>query len=191
MAIGIVLQFLVVAMAIWIGSRTGGIGLGLWGAMGLLVLSTCFGVVPTAPPVDVLLIVLAVVTAAAVLEAAGGTEVLVGVAERVIRAHPRQVTLVAPLTTWCFTFVAGTGHVVYPLLPVIYETAHRSRIRPERPMAVAAIASQQAITASPVSAATAAMIALFAEHGLAGWGLPQIVEFWCSLLGFARHQEAS
>ena len=175
MAIGIVLQFLVVAMAIWIGSRTGGIGLGLWGAMGLLVLSTCFGVVPTAPPVDVLLIVLAVVTAAAVLEAAGGTEVLVGVAERVIRAHPRQVTLVAPLTTWCFTFVAGTGHVVYPLLPVIYETAHRSRIRPERPMAVAAIASQQAITASPVSAATAAMIALFAENGLAGWGLPQIL----------------
>ena len=175
MAIGIVLQFLVVAMAIWIGARTGGIGLGLWGAVGLLVLSACFGVVPTAPPVDVLLIVLAVITAASVLEAAGGTEVLVGIAERVIRAHPRQVTLVAPLTTWCFTFVAGTGHVVYPLLPVIYETAHRSRIRPERPMSVAAIASQQAITASPVSAATAAMIALFSDHGLAGWGLPQIL----------------
>jgi anaerobic C4-dicarboxylate transporter DcuA len=175
MTIGIVLQLLVVAMAIWIGARTGGIGLGLWGAMGLLVLSACFGVVPTAPPVDVLLIVLAVITAASVLEAAGGTEVLVGIAERVIRAHPRQVTLVAPLTTWCFTFVAGTGHVVYPLLPVIYETAHRSRIRPERPMAVAAIASQQAITASPVSAATAAMIALFSEHGLSGWGLPEIL----------------
>jgi anaerobic C4-dicarboxylate transporter DcuA len=175
MTIGIVLQLLVVAMAIWIGARTGGIGLGLWGAVGLLVLSACFGVVPTAPPVDVLLIVLAVITAASVLEAAGGTEVLVGIAERVIRAHPRQVTLVAPLTTWCFTFVAGTGHVVYPLLPVIYETAHRSRIRPERPMAVAAIASQQAITASPVSAATAAMIALFSEHGLSGWGLPQIL----------------
>jgi anaerobic C4-dicarboxylate transporter DcuA len=175
MTIGIVLQLLVVAMAIWIGARTGGIGLGLWGAVGLLVLSACFGVVPTAPPVDVLLIVLAVITAASVLEAAGGTEVLVGIAERVIRAHPRQVTLVAPLTTWCFTFVAGTGHVVYPLLPVIYETAHRSRVRPERPMAVAAIASQQAITASPVSAATAAMIALFSEHGLSGWGLPQIL----------------
>ena len=175
MTIGIVLQLLVVAMAIWIGARTGGIGLGLWGAVGLLILSACFGVVPTAPPVDVLLIVLAVITAASVLEAAGGTEVLVGIAERVIRAHPRQVTLVAPLTTWCFTFVAGTGHVVYPLLPVIYETAHRSRIRPERPMAVAAIASQQAITASPVSAATAAMIALFSEHGLSGWGLPQIL----------------
>jgi anaerobic C4-dicarboxylate transporter DcuA len=85
------------------------------------------------------------------------------------------VTIVAPLTTWTFTFVAGTGHIVYPLLPVIYETAHRSGIRPERPMAVATIASQQAITASPVAAATAAMIGLFSEKGLTQWGLPEIL----------------
>jgi anaerobic C4-dicarboxylate transporter DcuA len=79
---------------------------------------------------------------------------------------------VAPLTTWTFSFVAGTGHIVYPLLPVIYETAHQSGIRPERPMAVATIASQQAITASPVAAATAAMIGLFAEKGLTQWDCP-------------------
>ena len=85
------------------------------------------------------------------------------------------MTIVAPLTTWTFTFVAGTGHIVYPLLPVIYETAHQNGIRPERPMAVATIASQQAITASPVAAATAAMIGLFAEKGLTQWGLPQIL----------------
>jgi anaerobic C4-dicarboxylate transporter DcuA len=85
------------------------------------------------------------------------------------------VTIVAPLTTWTFTFLAGTGHIVYPLLPVIYETAHRSGIRPERPMAVATIASQQAITASPVAAATAAMIGLFAEKGLTEWGLREIL----------------
>ena len=85
------------------------------------------------------------------------------------------MTIVAPLTTWSFTFVAGTGHIVYPLLPVIYETAHQSGIRPERPMAVATIASQQAITASPVAAATAAMIGLFAEKGITQWGLPQIL----------------
>jgi len=85
------------------------------------------------------------------------------------------VTIVAPLTTWSFTFVAGTGHIVYPLLPVIYETAHQSGIRPERPMAVATIASQQAITASPVAAATAAMIGLFAEKGVTQWGLPEIL----------------
>ncbi len=85
------------------------------------------------------------------------------------------MTIVAPLTTWTFTFLAGTGHIVYPLLPVIYETAHQNGIRPERPMAVATIASQQAITASPVAAATAAMIGLFAEKCITQWGLPQIL----------------
>jgi anaerobic C4-dicarboxylate transporter DcuA len=113
--------------------------------------------------------------AASVMEAAGGIDFLVRIAERIIRANPKYVTIVAPLTTWTFTFVAGTGHIVYPLLPVIYETAHRSGIRPERPMAVATIASQQAITASPVAAATAAMIGLFAEKGMTQWGLPQIL----------------
>jgi len=122
-----------------------------------------------------MLIILAVIMAASVMEAAGGIDFLVRIAERIIRANPKYVTIVAPLTTWTFTFVAGTGHIVYPLLPVIYETAHRSGIRPERPMAVATIASQQAITASPVAAATAAMIGLFAEKGMTQWGLPQIL----------------
>ena len=112
-----------------------------------------------------MLIILAVIMAASVMEAAGGIDYLVRIAERIIRANPKYVTIVAPLTTWTFTFVAGTGHIVYPLLPVIYETAHQSGIRPERPMAVATIASQQAITASPVAAATAAMIGLFCREG--------------------------
>lgn len=175
MTISIVLQFLVVLAAIWMGARYSGVGLGLWGAVGLLVLVAGFGVVPTSPPIDVMLIILAVIMAASVMDAAGGIDFLVRVAERVIRANPRYVTLVAPVTTWTFTFVAGTGHIVYPLLPVIYETAHQSGIRPERPMAIATIASQQAITASPVAAATAAMIGLFAEKGMGGWGLPQIL----------------
>jgi anaerobic C4-dicarboxylate transporter DcuA len=122
-----------------------------------------------------MLIILAVIMAASVMEAAGGIDFLVGIAERIIRANPKYVTIVAPLTTWTFTFLAGTGHIVYPLLPVIYETAHRSGIRPERPMAVATIASQQAITASPVAAATAAMIGLFAEKGMTQWGLREIL----------------
>ena len=113
--------------------------------------------------------------AASVMDAAGGIDFLVRIAERVIRANPKYVTIVAPVTAWCFTFVAGTGHIVYPLLPVIYETAHQNGIRPERPMAVATIASQQAITASPVAAATAAMIGLFSEKGLTQWGLPEIL----------------
>ena len=175
MTLSIVLQFLVVLAAIWMGARSSGVGLGLWGAVGLLVLVAGFGVNPTSPPVDVMLIILAVIMAASVMDAAGGIDFLVRVAERIIRANPKYVTLVAPLTTWSFTFVAGTGHIVYPLLPVIYETAHRSGIRPERPMAIATIASQQAITASPVAAASAAMIGLFSEKGMAQWGLPQIL----------------
>ena len=171
----ILLQFVVVLAAIWMGARSGGVGLGLWGAVGLLVLVVAFGVNPTSPPIDVMLIILAVIMAASVMEAAGGIEFLVRIAERVIRANPKYVTIVAPLTTWSFTFVAGTGHIVYPLLPVIYETAHQNGIRPERPMAIATIASQQAITASPVAAATAAMIGLFSEKGLTQWGLPQIL----------------
>ncbi|MFO1311405.1 MAG: anaerobic C4-dicarboxylate transporter [Burkholderiales bacterium] len=175
MTLSIALQFVVVLAAIWMGARYSGVGLGLWGAVGLLVLTAVFGVAPTSPPVDVMLIILAVIMAASVMDAAGGIDFLVRVAERVIRANPKYVTIVAPLTTWCFTFVSGTGHIVYPLLPVIYETAHQSGIRPERPMAVATIASQQAITASPVAAATAAMIGLFAEKGMTQWGLPQIL----------------
>jgi anaerobic C4-dicarboxylate transporter DcuA len=171
----IVLQFVVVLAAIWMGARSSGVGLGLWGAVGLLVLVVGFGVTPTSPPIDVMLIILAVIMAASVMDAAGGIDFLVRIAERVIRANPKYVTIVAPLTTWSFSFVAGTGHIVYPLLPVIYETAHQSGIRPERPMAVATIASQQAITASPVAAATAAMIGLFSEKGLTQWGLPQIL----------------
>lgn len=175
MTISILLQFGVVLAAIWMGARHSGVGLGLWGAVGLLVLVTVFGVNPTSAPIDVMLIILAVIMAASVMDAAGGIDFLVRIAERIIRANPKYVTIVAPLTTWSFTFLAGTGHIVYPLLPVIYETAHQSGIRPERPMAVATIASQQAITASPVAAATAAMIGLFAERGLTQWGLPQIL----------------
>jgi anaerobic C4-dicarboxylate transporter DcuA len=175
MTLSIVLQFVVVLAAIWLGARSSGVGLGLWGAVGLLVLVVAFGVIPTSPPIDVILIILAVIMAASVMDAAGGIDFLVRIAERVIRANPKYVTIVAPLTTWTFSFVAGTGHIVYPLLPVIYETAHQSGIRPERPMAVATIASQQAITASPVSAATAAMIGLFAEKGVAQWDLPEIL----------------
>jgi anaerobic C4-dicarboxylate transporter DcuA len=138
----------------------------------VLVLSYGFGLAPTTPPIDVMLIILAVIMAAAVMEAAGGIDYLVGLAERIIRRNPRQITIVAPLVCYLFPFGAGTGHVFYPLLPIIYQVAYENGIRPERPMAVATIASQQAITASPVSAAMAAMIALYEPLGV---GLPQIM----------------
>jgi len=166
------LQFAVVLIAIFLGSRFGGVGLGLWGGVGVFVLTYVFGLPPTSPPIDVMLIILAVIMAAAVMEAAGGIDYLVSVAERIIRRNPRQITVVAPLVSYAFTLGAGTGHVFYPLLPIIYEVAHENGIRPERPMSVATIASQQAITASPVSAAMAAMIALYEPLG---FGLIQIM----------------
>lgn len=172
MSLKLILEFAVLIGALLMGARSGGVGLGLWGAVGLLVLVVGFGVAPGAIPGEVLLIVLTVIMAASAMEAAGGIDFLVGVAERIIRKNPRQVTVVAPLVTYGFTFASGTGHIVYPLLPVIYEVARESGVRPERPMAIATIASQQAITASPVSAATAAMISLLAAHHL---GLVQIL----------------
>jgi anaerobic C4-dicarboxylate transporter DcuA len=168
----LILEFLVILGALAMGARAGGVGLGLWGAVGLLVLVAGFGIAPAAIPGEVLLIVLTVIMAASAMEVAGGIDFLVRVAEKIIRKNPKQVTIVAPLVTYGFTFAAGTGHIVYPLLPVIYEVAHENGIRPERPMAVATIASQQAITASPVSAATAAMIGFLAPHNI---GLIQIL----------------
>jgi anaerobic C4-dicarboxylate transporter DcuA len=166
------LEFVVLLGALFMGARSGGVGLGLWGAVGLLVLVVGFGLPPGAIPGEVLIIVLTVIMAASAMEVAGGVDFLVRVAEKIIRKNPKQVTIVAPLVTYGFTFASGTGHIVYPLLPVIYEVAHESGIRPERPMAIATIASQQAITASPVSAATAAMIGILATHGM---GLVQIL----------------
>jgi anaerobic C4-dicarboxylate transporter DcuA len=172
MTVKLILEFLVLIGALFMGARSGGVALGLWGAVGLLVLVAGFGVPPGAIPGEVLIIVLTVIMAASAMEVAGGVDFLVRVAERIIRKNPKQVTIVAPLVTYAFTFASGTGHIVYPLLPVIYEVAHESGIRPERPMAIATIASQQAITASPVSAATAAMIGLLAPHHM---GLVQIL----------------
>jgi anaerobic C4-dicarboxylate transporter DcuA len=172
MTLTMLLQSVVVLAAIVLGSRTGGVGLGFWGGVGVLVLTFGFGLPPTSPPIDVMLIILAVIMAASVMEAAGGIDYLVSVAERIIRRNPRQITVVAPVVAYAFTLGAGTGHVFYPLLPIIHDVAHENGIRPERPIAVSTIASQQAITASPVSAAMAAMIALFDP---AGYGLTQIM----------------
>src|SRR4030095_11470099 len=172
MSVKLILEFAVLIGALLMGARTGGVALGLWGAVGLLVLVVGVGV-PRGPiPGEVLIIVLTVIMAASAMEAAGGIDFLVRIAERIIRKNPKQVTIVAPLVTYAFTFASGTGHIVYPLLPVIYEVAHESGIRPERPMAIATVASQQAVTASPVSAATAAMIGLLASHHI---GLVQIL----------------
>lgn len=155
-----IIQLLFVLTAIIVGARLGGIGLGVMGGVGLAILVFVFGLEPTSPPIDVMLMIAAVISAAAAMQAAGGLDWLVRVAEKMLRKNPSQVTIISPLVTYLFTFVAGTGHVAYSVLPVIAEVARETKIRPERPLGIAVIASQQAITASPISAATVALLGM-------------------------------
>lgn len=128
------LQLIVVLAAIIIGARLGGIGLGVMGGLGLALLCFVFGLQPTAPPIDVMLMIVAVISAASCMQAAGGLDYMVKLAERMLRKHPSRVTLLSPLVTYLFTFVAGTGHIAYSVLPVIAEVARETKIRPERPL---------------------------------------------------------
>lgn len=166
------LQLAFVLTAIIIGARIGGIGLGVMGGIGLGILTFVFGLQPTAPPIDVMLMIVAVITAAACMQAAGGLDLMVKAAEHLLRKRPSQITLLSPLVTYLFTFVAGTGHVAYSVLPVIAEVARETKIRPERPLGIAVIASQQAITASPISAATVALLGLLSGYDIS---LPDIL----------------
>jgi anaerobic C4-dicarboxylate transporter DcuA len=154
------LEFTVVLAAIFVGARLGGIGLGVMGGLGLAVLTFLFHLQPTAPPIDVMLMITAVVTAAGVLQAAGGLDYLVRLAEKILRKHPERITFLGPIVTYFFTLFSGTGHVAYSVLPVIAEVARETGVRPERPMSISVIASQQAITASPIAAATVALLGL-------------------------------
>ena len=156
------IQLLFVLICIIVGARIGGVGLGVMGGLGVAILTFVFGLEPTTPPIDVMLMIAAVISAAGAMQAAGGLDFLVKVAEKILRRHPQYVTLLAPLVTYTFTFLAGTGHVAYSVLPVIAEVARETKIRPERPLGIAVIASQQAITASPISAATVALLGLLA-----------------------------
>ena len=160
------IQFLFVLVAIIVGAKLGGIGLGVMGGLGLAILTFVFDLQPTAPPIDVMLMIAAVISAASCMQAAGGLDYLVKLAERILRRNPAHITILAPLVTYTFTFLAGTGHVAYSLLPVISEVALETKIRPERPLAIATIASQQGITASPISAATVALLGMLSGFGI-------------------------
>lgn len=176
------LQLLFVLTAIVVGARLGGIGLGVLGGVGLAVLVFGFGLAPTAPPIDVMLMIVSVIAAAGCMQAAGGLDLMVKWAEKLLRRHPQRITLLSPLVTYVFTLVAGTGHVAYSVLPVIAEVAAETKIRPERPLAIAVIASQQAITASPISAATVALLSLLAGFGISLMDI-LVVAVPCTLVG--------
>ena len=162
------LQLFVVLAMIFVGARVGGIGLGIYGMVGVFVLTFVFGLEPGAVPIDVMLIIVSVITASAALQAAGGLDYMVNVAARFLRRHPSRITFFAPLTTWLFCILAGTAHTCYALLPIIAEIARKGQVRPERPLSVATIAASLGITGSPVSAATAAILSqsILGEYGI-------------------------
>ena len=148
----LVLEFLFLLVMLYIGSRYGGIGLGVVSGIGLIVEVFVFRMPPASAPIEVMLIILAVVTCASILEAAGGLKFMLQVAERVLRKNPKQITFLGPIATYTLTFMLGKGHAVYSIMPIIGDIALKNKIRPERPMAAASVASQLAMTASPISA---------------------------------------
>jgi len=146
-------ELVIVLLAIYLGARLGGIGIGFAGGLGVLVLTLIFQIKPGAIPFDVIEIIMAVIAAIAAMQVAGGMDYLVSLAERMLRRHPKYITFLAPLVTWFMTILAGTGHTAFSTLPVITEVAKEQGIRPSRPLSIAVVASQIAITASPISAA--------------------------------------
>ncbi|WP_233961553.1 anaerobic C4-dicarboxylate transporter [Pectobacterium versatile] len=160
------LELLIVLLAIYLGARLGGIGIGFAGGLGVLVLTLGFQIKPGVIPFDVIEIIMAVIAAIAAMQVAGGMDYLVSLAEKLLRKHPKYVTFLAPLVTYFMTILAGTGHTAFSTLPVIAEVAKEQGIRPSRPLSIAVVASQIAITASPISAAVVFVAGILEPHGV-------------------------
>lgn len=175
MSIEILLQFLVVLVAIFLGVRVGGIGIGYIGGAGVLVLGLVFGMAPGNVPWDVILIIASVIAAISAMQLAGGLDYLVQIAERVLRSNPKHINYLAPIVTYVLTLFAGTGHTAFSMIPVIVEVAKEQHIRPCVPLSIAVVASQIAITASPVSAAVIYMSGVLEKFG---WSYPLLLLIW-------------
>lgn len=157
------LQLAVILACLFYGARKGGVALGLLGGIGLVILVFGFNLKPGKPPVDVMLTILAVVAASATLQASGGLDVMLQIAERILRRNPKYVSILAPFVTCTLTILCGTGHVVYTMLPIIYDVAIKNNIRPERPMAASSVGAQMGIIASPVSVAVVSLVAMLSN----------------------------
>ena len=162
------IQLAIVLVALFYGARTGGMALGLIGGIGLIILVFGFHIAPGKPPVGVILTILSVICASAALQAAGGLDCLLQIAERLLRKHPRFVCYLAPYLCWFLCVLCGTGHVVYTMLPIIYDVAIKNGIRPERPMAASTIASQMGIICSPAAVASVSMITFLNGYEVGG-----------------------
>lgn len=172
----IIVQLLIVLLALYVGSRYGSIALGVISGIGLAILVFAFGLKPGTPPTDVIYIIIAAVTCAGVLQASGGMDFMIQIAEKFLRSHPERITFFAPLCTFFLTVLVGTGHVVYTLMPIIADISLKKGIRPERPCAVASVASQVGITCSPIAAAVVAFVTITNEKvPEVGLTIPQIL----------------
>lgn len=160
-----VVQLLIVLAALYVGSRYGSLALGAISGIALAILVFGFGLTPGTAPTDVIYIIVAAITCASVLEAAGGMNWLIQIAEKALRSHPERITFYAPLTTFLLTVLVGTGHVVYTLMPIIADISLKKGIRPERPCAVASVASQVGIACSPIAAAVVAFCTISSANG--------------------------
>ena len=165
MTLLMIVQLLVVLIALWIGARYGSLALGAISGIGLAILVFGFQLKPGTPPTDVIYIIIAAVTCAGMLQASGGMDWMIQIAERILRRHPERITILAPFTTFFLTVLVGTGHVVYTLMPIICDIALKKGIRPERPCGIASIASQIGITCSPIAAAVVAFSTISIENG--------------------------
>ena len=160
-----IVELLVVLLALYVGSRYGSLALGAISGIGLALLVFGFGMKPGSPPTDVIYIIIAAVTCAGIMQASGGMDWLIQIAEKMLRKHPDRITFLAPLCTFFLTVLVGTGHVVYTLMPIICDIAIKKGIRPERPCGVASIASQVGITCSPIAAAVVAFVTISNANG--------------------------
>ena len=160
-----IIQLCIVLGALWVGSRYGSLALGAISGIGLAILVFGFGLKPGTPPTDVIYIIIAAVTCAGIMQASGGMDWLIQIAEKLLRKHPDRITFLAPLCTFFLTVLVGTGHVVYTLMPIICDIALKKGIRPERPCGVASIASQVGITCSPIAAAVVAFVTISNANG--------------------------
>ena len=165
MTFAMIIQLLIVLAALYVGSRYGSLALGAISGIGLAILVFGFGLKPGTPPTDVIYIIIAAVTCAGTLQASGGMDWMIQIAEKMLRKHPDHITFLAPLTTFFLTVLVGTGHVVYTLMPIICDIALKKDIRPERPCGVASIASQVGITCSPIAAAVVAFVTISNANG--------------------------
>jgi len=162
------IQLALILICLFYAARKGGVALGLLGGIGMIVLVFGFQLKPGVPPVDVMLIILAVVAASATLQASGGLDVMLQIAERLMRRNPKYISIVAPFVTCFLTMLCGTGHVVYTILPIVYDVAIKNNIRPERPMAASSVGAQMGIIASPVSVAVVSLVAMLSKVTFSG-----------------------